>query len=158
MLIDITTEFDAWLKIPGIETLIKTAARAAVNNCGQKFQTQAELSILLTSDNAIQKLNSEYRNQDKPTNVLSFPGEQEAQAQDRSFLLGDVVLSYQTIGSEAKRQNKRLENHISHLIVHGVLHLLGYDHEDDETACDMERKEINILKGIGVENPYALEH
>ncbi len=158
MLIDISIEFEAWSKIAGLEKLVRTAAFAAVSDCEEKFINQAELSILLTSDDAMRQLNSTYRGQDKPTNVLSFPGETETQSQSRSFLLGDVVLSYQTVVTEAQQQRISLENHISHLIVHGVLHLLGHDHENDKDAHNMEHLEINILKGIGVENPYAQEH
>jgi probable rRNA maturation factor len=80
------------------------------------------------------------------------------QTQDRNFLLGDIVLSYQTMQTEAEQQQKNFNNHVSHLIVHGVLHLLGYDHEDDEAAADMELVEINILKGLGIENPYSQMH
>jgi len=158
MLIDISIEFVAWSKISGLEKLINTAALAAVFDCEEKIRNQAELSILLTSDDAMRQLNLTYRGQDKSTNVLSFPGEPEAHSQSRSFLLGDVVLSYQTVVAEAEQQQISLENHISHLIVHGVLHLLGHDHENDTDAHDMEHLEINILKGIGVENPYAQEH
>ena len=158
MLIDITIEYDAWSKLDGLEGLIKTAAQAAIFERGDEFETRAELSVLLTSDEAIQQLNSKYRNQDKPTNVLSFGGEPEARSQDQNFLLGDIVLSYQTINTEAEQQRKNFGNHVSHLIVHGVLHLLGHDHRDDETADDMELVEINILKGLGIENPYSQMH
>ena len=158
MLIDITIEYDAWSKLDGLEGLIKTAAQAAIFERGDEFETRAELSVLLTSDEAIQRLNSKYRNQDKPTNVLSFGGEPEARSQDQNFLLGDIVLSYQTINTEAEQQQKNFGNHVSHLIVHGVLHLLGHDHRDDKTADDMELVEINILKGLGIENPYSQMH
>jgi len=155
MLIDITTEFEDWSTSPDITDMIKTAAHAAVFGCEEDLKSRAELSILLTSDEAIQQLNSDYRGQDKPTNVLSFSGELDTAAKGRSLLLGDVVLSYQTILSEAQSQGKSFEAHVSHLIVHGVLHLLGYDHENEETAHDMELVEIEILKGIGIDNPYS---
>jgi len=157
MQIDIITEFGAWSKLPGLESLIRTAALAAVNGCGEDFRDRVELSVLLTSDEAIRQLNSTYRGHDRPTNVLSFPGELDTRSPGRPFLLGDIVLGYQTIAAEAQQQHKNIENHVSHLIVHGVLHLLGHDHENDKTACDMEFMEINILKGIGVENPYSHE-
>ena len=158
MLIDITIEYDAWSQLDGLESLIKTAAQAAVFEREDEFKNRAELSILLTSDDAIRQLNSTYRGQNKPTNVLSFGGEPEARSRNQSFLLGDIVLSYQTINTEAQQQQKNFGNHVSHLIVHGVLHLLGYDHHNDETADDMELVEINILKGIGIENPYSQIH
>jgi len=158
MLIDITIEYDAWSKLDGLKNQIKTAAQAAVFERKDDFKSRAELSILLTSDEVIRQLNATYRGQDKPTNVLSFGGEPEAWSQNRNFLLGDIVLGYQTIKTEAEQQQKNINNHVSHLIVHGVLHLLGYDHRDDESADDMERIEINILKGIGIENPYSHLH
>lgn len=155
MLIDITTEFSGWSNVPDLDALINTAALAAVYEQGEEFKTHAELSILLTSDAAIHKLNAQYRGRDKPTNVISFSGENIARAKNQSFLLGDVVLSYQTISAEAQAQSKRLNDHICHLIVHGILHLLGHDHENEEMAHEMEQKEIKILKGMGIENPYA---
>ena len=157
MLIDITVEFAAWSKIPGLEKLVKTAAFAAVADGDEKLEHHAELSILLTSDDKMRQLNATYRGKDRPTNVLSFPGELATHSQDRSFLLGDVVLSYQTVAAEAEQQHITLESHISHLIVHGVLHLLGHNHENDKDAHDMECMEIDILKGIGVKNPYSHE-
>ncbi len=158
MLIDITTEFAAWSKIPDLESRIKTAAQVATFGHEQEFKNRAELSILLTSDEAIRQLNSNFRGQDKPTNVLSFTGDKDRDPTVPTFLLGDVVLAYQTIAGEAEQQGKSFDNHVSHLIVHGVLHLLGYDHENDQTAQEMELVEIKILKGIGVENPYSQEH
>jgi len=158
MLIDITIEYDAWSKLDALESLIKTAALAAVYEREDEFKDHAELSVLLTCDEAIRQLNLTYRGQDKPTNVLSFGGEIDAPSQDRNFLLGDIVLSFQTINTEAQQQRKNFDNHVSHLIVHGVLHLLGYDHQNDKTADDMELVEINILKGLGIENPYSQMH
>jgi len=158
MLIDITIEYDAWSKFDELESLIKTAALAAIFEREDDFKNRAELSVLLTSDDAIRQLNSTFRGQDRSTNVLSFGGDPEALSQDQSFLIGDIVLSYQTINTEALEQQKKFGNHVSHLIVHGVLHLLGYDHRDDEAADDMELVEINILKGIGIGNPYSQMH
>jgi len=158
MLIDITTEFDGWSTAPDLENLIKTAARAAVLAKAEEFTTRAELSILLTSDAAVAKLNSQYRGLNKATNVLSFCGESATGPESRSFLLGDVVLAYQTIAAEAQQQRIGFSAHVSHLVVHGVLHLLSYDHENDTSAHIMELAEIKILEGIGVENPYAQAH
>jgi len=155
MLIDITTEFDEWSTAPDLENLITKAARAAVLATEADFTTRAELSILLTSNAAVRRLNSQYRGLNKATNVLSFCGETATRPESRPFLLGDVVLAYQTIAAEAQQQRIDFAAHVSHLIVHGVLHLLGYDHENDTSAHTMELAEIKILKGIGVENPYA---
>ncbi len=107
---------------------------------------EAEVSVVLADDTFVQNLNREYRNKDKPTNVLSFP-------QDAP-MLGDIVLAYETIAHEASDQDKAFSDHLSHLLVHGTLHLLGYDHETDEEAEEMEGLEIEILGEMGVKNPY----
>jgi probable rRNA maturation factor len=107
-----------------------------------------EVSILLTNDVAIQVLNSDYRGFDKPTNVLSFP-------QDDEVLLGDIAMAYETLAREAGEQDKTFHDHFTHLFVHGVLHLLGYDHEEKHDQEDMEKQEINILHGLGIQNPYV---
>ena len=107
-----------------------------------------EVSILLTNDAAIQILNRDYRGFDKPTNVLSFP-------QDDDILLGDIAMAYETLEREAIEQDKTFHDHFTHLFVHGALHLLGYDHEEKHDQEDMEQQEIKILHGLGVENPYV---
>lgn len=107
---------------------------------------EAEVSVVLADDNFVQGLNREYRGKDKPTNVLSFP-------QDPP-MLGDIVLAFETIEREASEQNKDFAAHLTHLLVHGVLHLLGYDHEDDQEASEMEGLEIEILQKMGINNPY----
>lgn len=111
------------------------------------FQQETELSLVLADDDFVQNLNREYRGKDKPTNILSFP-------QDEDFCLGDLVLAYETVEREAREQNKTFTNHVTHLIVHGVLHLLGYDHIDDQEAEEMEALEISILAKMGLPNPY----
>lgn len=108
---------------------------------------ETELSVVLADDGFVQNLNRDYRDKDKPTNVLSFP-------QD-SPMLGDVVLAYETVKREAEEQDKAFEDHVAHLLVHGVLHLLGYDHENDEDAEEMEALEVEILNGLVIANPYA---
>lgn len=106
-----------------------------------------EVSILLTDDAAIQILNRDYRGKDKPTNVLSF-------SQDDDVLLGDVAMAYETLAREAVEQEKTFEQHFTHLLVHSVLHLLGYDHEEKHDQKDMEQQEIDILHGLKIPNPY----
>lgn len=110
-------------------------------------QDAAEISIVLTDDAHIQVLNRDYRQKDKATNVLSFP-------QDEPSLLGDVICAYETIAREAVDQGKSLQDHFTHMLVHGTLHLLGHDHENDAEAAVMEALEIEILSRIGVKNPY----
>lgn len=109
-----------------------------------------EINILLTTDSAMKKLNHDYRGKNKPTNVLSFPQNLPAQ----TGLLGDVALALQTIKKECKEQQKTLENHAIHLVVHGILHLLGYDHMRLKDAKTMENLECDILEGLGYPDPY----
>ncbi|MDA0902104.1 MAG: rRNA maturation RNase YbeY [Proteobacteria bacterium] len=120
---------------------------------------ELEISILLTNDQAIQKLNHTYRQKDKATNVLSFPtfNDEGQGIEVEGFVpLGDIVLSYETIKKEALEQNKSFINHLSHLVVHSILHLIGYDHIDDQEAENMEKLEIKILKKLDIDNPYNI--
>lgn len=110
-------------------------------------EAKGELSILLTNDVEIQQLNKQYRGFDKPTNVLSFP-------QDEVELLGDIAMAFETLQREAAEQEKTFSDHFTHLFVHGVLHLIGYDHEEDEDQRHMEQKEVEILHHLNIANPY----
>ena len=116
-----------------------------------------ELSVCFTNDVEIQELNKNYRGKDKPTNVLSFPNEPLLNNPDRQVLLGDLILSIDTIEKEAKEQEKEFKDHLSHLIIHGFLHLLGYDHVDEDQAQAMESKEIKILSMLEIDNPYEVK-
>lgn len=115
-----------------------------------------EASIVLANDDLIQVLNRQYRNIDKPTNVLSFAGLDSDMPipKDGPYPLGDIILSYQTIDREAREQGKFFKDHFLHMIVHGTLHLLGYDHQTDDEATIMESMEIRILEKMNVQNPY----
>jgi probable rRNA maturation factor len=143
--IDIIVASAAWTKnLRGIKAVCRRAALAALG----KHSNPIELSILLTTDGAMRKLNALYRGKDKPTNVLSFPA-------DESVMLGDIAIAYGVTAREAKAENKTLTAHVSHLVVHGVLHLLGYDHENEKDAVTMERRERKILADLGIADPYA---
>ncbi len=109
-----------------------------------------ELSVLLVGPAASRALNARYRGHDRPTNVLSFPPPPGT----ASGLLGDLVICPSVLRAEARAQHKRARAHWAHLVVHGVLHLAGYDHERTEDAQRMERREIRVLRGLGVANPY----
>jgi probable rRNA maturation factor len=115
---------------------------------GPPPQGGRELSILFTDDAHIQRLNRDFRGKDKPTNVLSFP-------QPAGPLLGDIILAFETVRDEAALAGKALKEHMAHLIVHGFLHLIGYDHETDEEAEEMEALERAALARIGIADPYA---
>jgi len=124
-----------------------------------------EISIVLTDDSQVRELNGRHRGQDNATNVLSFPtidwldGGLAGIPQDDGapLLLGDVILARETLLAEATRQGKRPGDHLAHLVAHGVLHLLGYDHEDDAAATEMEALEVSILAAFGIADPYAGE-
>ncbi|NYZ12987.1 rRNA maturation RNase YbeY [Azospirillum sp. RWY-5-1] len=118
----------------------------------------AELSVVLADDAMVQTLNRDYRGKDKPTNVLSFALTEAAGPEPEPgapILLGDVILARETVVREAAEQGKPEDDHLTHLVVHGVLHLLGYDHEQDDEAEAMERLETRVLAGLGIPDPYA---
>jgi probable rRNA maturation factor len=146
-LIDVEIEDAAWSEaLPDVEALTAAAAAAALRLAG----AAAGLVVLLTDDAAVQELNARFRGQDKPTNVLSFPA-----AANPEGHLGDVALAYGVCAREAEVQGKRLPDHLQHLVAHGVLHLLGYDHMTDDEAQEMEGLERVVLAGLGVADPYA---
>lgn len=117
-----------------------------------------EISVVLTDDAAMQTINKEHRGQDKPTNVLSFPALESSMLAGldgkRPFMLGDLVFALQTVKREAEAGQISLHHHMSHLIVHGFLHLLGYDHDQDLQAEAMEALETRILASLGIADPY----
>lgn len=125
--------------------------------------TTIEISLRLTSDAEVHGLNRDYRGKDKPTNVLSFPMVQPdlintlSNADDGEILLGDIVLAYETCAREATERNVPLEDHAAHLIVHGILHLLGYDHMNDAEAEAMEAIERDVMAALGLHDPYTVE-
>ncbi len=119
------------------------------------FQPQAEVTIRIVDTEESQQLNLEYRHKDKPTNVLSFPF--EAPPGMEMDLLGDLIICRQVVEVEAKEQGKTLLAHWAHMVVHGCLHLLGYDHIEDEEADEMEALETEIMHSIGFEDPYLAE-
>ena len=133
----------AWIRVlPGVERLVRKAARAAIGN------RKRSLTIALADDKRVRALNARDRGKDKPTNVLSYP------SGERAFL-GDVVLARQTVWREAKSQGKTAADHVAHLVVHGTLHLMGYDHETSEAEAErMEALERRILAKLGVADPY----
>ncbi len=117
---------------------------------------EIEVSIVLANDDLIQVLNREYRDKDSPTNVLTFASldSDGPIPADAAYPIGDVILSYQTIDREAREQGKFFKDHFIHMVVHGTLHLLGYDHQTEDEANNMESLEIRILEKMNIQNPY----
>ena len=148
---------DCWQTEPEAEAVIHRAIEAAAELTDADVG-EAELAVMLTDDTGIQTLNSNWRGIDKPTNVLSFPAlqpEVAAGPDDAPRMLGDIAIAYQTTRKEADDEQKPFDHHLSHLAVHGFLHLIGYDHETDDEAEAMEDLEREILARLGIPDPYA---
>ncbi|MFM8745308.1 MAG: rRNA maturation RNase YbeY [Aestuariivirga sp.] len=154
MNVSIEVEDQAWLDVPGLEDLTRQVAGAAVFAAGGHMD-RYEIAVLFTSEASMADINARWRGQNKPTNVLSFPAPADMPVPaGEARPLGDIVLAHGVITREAAAQGKTLHDHTAHLIVHGVLHLLGHDHDDDAEAQSMERLETVILKGLGISDPY----
>lgn len=136
-----------WRSKRGLSTRLRKAASLALSRGGH---TNGMLTILLSNDRKLRTLNVSFRGKDRPTNVLSFPGRRDA-------YLGDVAIAYGVTAKEAREQKKSFADHATHLTVHGVLHLLGYDHETARAARVMEPLETSILGELGIADPYSSE-
>jgi probable rRNA maturation factor len=164
--LDIAIETDGeWDSSTGWDELARAAATAAIAESAfpqlGQGERAVELSIRLTGDAEVHALNAEWRGKDKPTNVLSFPmaeadelGVAEAGPE---LMLGDIILARGVCEEEAAGKAIPLDQHAAHLMVHGTLHLLGYDHMDDDSAADMEAREVRALARMGIADPYAGE-
>jgi probable rRNA maturation factor len=164
-MLDIAIEADAeWDSSTGWDALVRAAAESAIAE--SRFPGLAgsprmvELSVRLTSDEEVRALNAQWRGKDKATNVLSFPLAEDDELDDTAadgpeLMLGDIVLARGVCLSEAADRQVPVEHHASHLLVHGTLHLLGYDHHDDAEAADMEAREVRALARLGIADPYA---
>lgn len=175
MQISLLIEDEKWLSVLGKDAeaqiqrvCVLTLSRAPILNdllVGEREQLGQ--SVVLTNDTALRELNKQFRTKDMPTNVLSFPAYESigalrmalAEPQDSPMLedagyLGDMILARETIEAEANEQDKDVKDHFYHMLVHGTLHLLGYDHIDEQEAYEMEALEISILKELSIANPY----
>jgi probable rRNA maturation factor len=166
MSLDISLDADDdWDSSTDWVRLAEAAARAAIAESAFPSLAQAarpvELSVVLTSDERVRALNAEWRGKDKPTNVLSFPQAEpeelvEAGTPGPELMLGDIVLARATCIREAEEKALPMPDHAAHLLVHGTLHLLGYDHMDDDSAEDMEAREVRACARLGLANPYEV--
>src|SRR4051812_8679784 len=152
--------------VPDVGQRVGAAARAAFEPAQRPEilgDAPAEMSLVLADDALVQTLNRDYRDKDKPTNVLSFAllddldDTDDVLARDEGMpiLLGDVILAFETVQREVREQGKSVGDHLTHLVIHGVLHLLGYDHLSDPDADRMERLETSILARMGIADPYS---
>ncbi|HEY4193437.1 MAG TPA: rRNA maturation RNase YbeY [Mesorhizobium sp.] len=151
--IDLYVEAGAWPDEAALLLLVEKAVAAAFAETGTKGTS--ELSIVFSDDAHIQALNAGWRGKDKPTNVLSFPAFPPSRGSLMPPMLGDIVLAAETVARESQLENKPLEHHISHLVIHGLLHLLGHDHETDAEAEEMEAIERAALARLAIPDPYA---
>lgn len=150
----------AWRQIPRLCARLQQAARAVSEHRSASLRFSATATILLASDAKVRQLNFDFRGINKPTNVLSFPqfSPQELRRlkkHNETVELGDIALAYGRMAAEAKIEGKRPMDHATHLVVHGLLHLLGHDHVREKDAKRMEKTEIEIMKSLGAPDPYA---
>jgi probable rRNA maturation factor len=165
--ISVSLEAGDWeAVVADVEQRIETAARTAFDAAERPAVLDgapAEMSLVLADDALVRTLNRDYRDKDKPTNVLSFAllddlddtDDDLARDEGMPILIGDVILAFETVQREAREQGKSVGDHLTHLVIHGVLHLLGYDHLSDPDADRMERLETSILARMGIADPYS---
>jgi len=151
--IDISVEAGDWPDEASLTRLVDRAVDAAFAETA--VTGRSELSVVFSDDAHIRTLNAGWRGKDKPTNVLSFPAFPHVPGGPLPPMLGDIVLAAETVAREAALEDKPLENHITHLVIHGLLHLLGYDHETDAEAEEMEAIERVALARLAIPDPYA---
>jgi probable rRNA maturation factor len=165
MTLEIALDSDEeWDSSRSWEQLARTAAQAAIAESAfpqLADERPVEISVTLTGDEQVQALNAQWRGKDKPTNVLSFPMADErdlkrANLAEAELLLGDIILARGVCAAEAAEKGVSVEDHAVHLLVHGTLHLLGYDHHDERDAEDMEAREVRALARLGIANPYEV--
>ena len=165
-MLEVAIEADEeWDSSSSWEQLVRRAAEAAIaESAFPQLATGArpvELSVRLSGDDDVRKLNAQWRGKDKATNVLSFPMAESddltsAKLAGAELLLGDIILARGVCEAEAADKGVSVEDHATHLVVHGTLHLLGYDHHDDDQAADMEAREVRALSRLGIANPYEV--
>jgi probable rRNA maturation factor len=157
--LEITFADSRWRKIPQLEERLEKAAQKLLEHLLKHSRLPFNAAVMLTGNTVIRRLNRDFRGLDKPTNVLSFPqydhGKLPKKGRSKSpIFIGDIAIAYQYVVVEAKNEHKILLNHVTHLVIHGLLHLLGYDHLADKEASRMERLETKIMAALGLPDPY----
>ena len=148
---------DTWRSaVADVEKVCRRAAAETLAHAG-RAEAGNEISVLLCDDDTVSDLNGEYRGTARPTNVLAFPNGDPVEGPE-THLLGDVAIAFETVAAEAAASRLAIVDHLTHLVVHGVLHLLGHDHQTAPEADDMEALEVAILDRLGVPDPYVEEH
>ena len=150
----------AWRRLPRLRARLQQAAQATSKQIPASLRFPATATILLASDAKVRQLNFDFRGVNKPTNVLSFPQYlpqelRRLKKQNKAVELGDIALAYGRMAAVAKIEGKQPIDHATHLVIHGLLHLLGYDHVRDKDAKQMEKAEIKIMKSLDLPNPYT---
>jgi probable rRNA maturation factor len=158
-----------WETLKGLEKRLNEAALLTLSVLPQTLlpsAARAQMTLLLTSDKKVQALNRDFRGKDKPTNVLSFPqfdrkelfkaGKEGGLAAKTPLYVGDIAVAYGTVLKEAKAAGKPVTDHLTHLLIHGLLHLFGYDHDTDSKATRMERLEKEVMATLGLPDPYVV--
>ncbi|HEX2556353.1 MAG TPA: rRNA maturation RNase YbeY [Microvirga sp.] len=151
--LDVAVEGGAWSELGDAEALARRAVEAALGVASDAPRGPVEVSLLLTDDAGVRALNAAWRAKDRPTNVLSFPAPAQPGVPGPRHL-GDIALAFETLQREAREEGKTLADHAAHLVVHGTLHLLGYDHEGTGEAEIMEALEVKALMRLGIADPY----
>jgi probable rRNA maturation factor len=151
LVVDIAIEAPAWAALPDLEAFTERVLRQSEAVSGVELAPHCEVSVAFCDDAAVRALNAQWRGQDKPTNVLSFPTPGPL---TKKPMLGDIVIAYETVAREAQAENKSLAEHAAHMIFHGFLHLIGYDHETPADAEAMEALERRIAQALGIKDPY----
>jgi probable rRNA maturation factor len=152
--VDVQKQCRGWNDIMRVTALVRKAAIQTIALSGIPVMPGAEVAIALADDATVRRANKAWRQMDKPTNVLSFPSAPPDKIGKAAYL-GDVILAYETVVQEARDEEKPLANHLSHLIIHAMLHLLGHDHMTSNDAERMEKLETLILASLGIPDPYS---
>lgn len=151
---DMSIVAEGWANEEVLRTLVDRVLKATFEQLGFD-KIDSELSLVFTDDADIRGINDKWRHIDKPTNVLSFPALDMVPGQQPGPILGDIVIARETVQREAAEEHKKFDDHLAHLIIHGLLHLTGYDHQNDEEAEQMEELERKILGSLGISDPYS---